>query len=338
MRLIIQIPCLDEAGTLPATIGDLPTVLPGIDDIRIIVVDDGSEDATADIATSLGATVVRLPVRRGLAAAFSAGIGAALAADADIVVNTDGDNQYRGDDIALLIAPILEGRADVVIGARPIATMRDFSRVKRMLQRVGSWVVRRLSGKAVTDATSGFRAYSREAALHLDVFSRYTHTLETIVQAASHGLRIASVPIRVNPVARPSRLIRSTAHYVLRAGSGLLRMFVVYRPFRFFIIPAAVSIAVAIAVGLRFVWFFVQSGGAAGHVQSLILSAMLFGMGAALTVVAFLGDLIAINRRMLEDLRLESRRRRFDAMRTAVDAPPRAMAAAESTRRAKSAG
>lgn len=338
MRLVIQIPCLDEADTLPATIGDLPTTLPGIDDIRIVVIDDGSEDATGDIAASLGAAVVRLPVTRGLAAAFSAGIGAALAADADIVVNTDGDNQYRGDDVALLIAPILEGRADVVIGARPIATMRDFSRAKRMLQRVGSWVVRRLSGTTVADATSGFRAYSREAALHLDVFSGYTYTLETIVQAANHGLRIASIPVQVNPVARPSRLIRSTAHYVLRAGSGLLRMFVVYRPFRFFIIPAAASIAVAVAVGLRFVWFFVQSGGAAGHVQSLILAAMLFGMGAALTVVAFLGDLIAINRRMLEDLRLDARRRRYDAMRAAAEAPPTRTAVAEPARRMGSAG
>jgi glycosyltransferase involved in cell wall biosynthesis len=315
MRLVIQIPCLDEAETLPATIQDLPTALPGIDEIRIVVIDDGSGDGSADIAASLGATVVRLPATRGLAAAFSAGIEAALAADADLVVNTDGDNQYRGDDIALLIAPIVEGRADVVIGARPIATMRDFSWAKKVLQRAGSWVVRRLSGTTVEDATSGFRAYSREAALRLEVFSGYTYTLETIVQAANHGLRVASLPIRVNPVARPSRLIRSTAHYVLRAGSGLVRMFVVYRPFRFFIIPAGASFAVALAIGLRFVWFFVQSGGAAGHLQSLILSTMLFGLGGALTVVAFLGDLIAINRRMLEDLRLDARRRRFDALR-----------------------
>ena len=313
MKVVIQIPCLDEAATLPQTISDLPAALEGIDAIRVVVVDDGSSDQTGDIAASLGASVVRLPETRGLAAAFSAGVEAALATGADIVVNTDGDNQYRGDDIASLIAPIVEGRADIVIGARPIATMRDFSWSKRWLQRVGSWVVRRLSRTAVADATSGFRAYSREAALRLEVFSGYTYTLETIVQASNHGLRVASVPVRVNPVARPSRLVRSSAHYVLRAGSGLLRMFVVYRPFRFFIVPAAASMLVALGIGVRFLWFYAVSGGAAGHLQSLILAAMLFGLGAALTVVAFLGDLVAINRRMLEELRLEARRRRFEA-------------------------
>ena len=313
MKVVIQIPCLDEAATLPQTISDLPAALEGIDAIRVVVIDDGSSDQTGDIAASLGASVVRLPETRGLAAAFSAGVEAALATGADIVVNTDGDNQYRGDDIASLIAPIVEGRADIVIGARPIATMRDFSWSKRWLQRVGSWVVRRLSRTAVADATSGFRAYSREAALRLEVFSGYTYTLETIVQASNHGLRVASVPVRVNPVARPSRLVRSSAHYVLRAGSGLLRMFVVYRPFRFFIVPAAASMLVALGIGVRFLWFYAVSGGAAGHLQSLILAAMLFGLGAALTVVAFLGDLVAINRRMLEELRLEARRRRFEA-------------------------
>jgi glycosyltransferase involved in cell wall biosynthesis len=313
LKVVIQIPCLDEAATLPQTISDLPAALEGIDAIRVVVVDDGSSDQTGDIAASLGASVVRLPETRGLAAAFSAGVEAALATGADIVVNTDGDNQYRGDDIASLIAPIVEGRADIVIGARPIATMRDFSWSKRWLQRVGSWVVRRLSRTAVADATSGFRAYSREAALRLEVFSGYTYTLETIVQASNHGLRVASVPVRVNPVARPSRLVRSSAHYVLRAGSGLLRMFVVYRPFRFFIVPAAASMLVALGIGVRFLWFYAVSGGAAGHLQSLILAAMLFGLGAALTVVAFLGDLVAINRRMLEELRLEARRRRFEA-------------------------
>lgn len=317
MKLVIQIPCLDEAQTLGATLADLPRSVTDVDRISIIVVDDGSADETADVAASLGASVIRLPATRGLAVAFSAGIEASLTAGADIIVNTDGDNQYRGADVATLIAPIVAGSADIVIGARPISTMNDFSWAKKMLQRTGSWVVRRLSGTRVDDATSGFRAYSREAALRLDVFSGYTYTLETIVQAANHGLRIASVPIRVNPVARKSRLMRSTAHYVLRAGSGLLRMFVVYRPFRFFIVPAAMAMAIAVAIGLRFLWFFVQSGGAAGHLQSLILSAMLFGLGAALIVVAFLGDLIAINRRMLEDLRLDARRRRFDAVRLA---------------------
>jgi glycosyltransferase involved in cell wall biosynthesis len=315
MKLVIQIPCLDESETLPATIGELPRELPGIDDIQIIVVDDGSADRTAHVAMSLGATVVQLPKRLGLAAAFSAGIEAALLADADIIVNTDGDNQYRGHDVAGLIAPIVERRADIVVGARPVATMRNFSWTKRLLQRAGSWVVRRLSGTSVEDATSGFRAYSREAALRMEVFSGYTYTLETIVQAAHHGLRIASVPVRVNPVRRRSRLMRSTSHYVIRAGGGLLRMFVVYRPFRFFIAPAAIAMALAIVIGLRFLWFYVQSSEHTGHLQSLILAGMLFGLGGALTVVAFLGDLIAINRRILEDLRVNARRERFDAQR-----------------------
>ncbi|HEY7788368.1 MAG TPA: glycosyltransferase family 2 protein [Casimicrobiaceae bacterium] len=317
MKLVIQIPCLDESQTLPATIKDLPTALPGIDDIRVIVVDDGSDDGTADVAASLDAAVVRFPTTRGLAAAFSTGVEAALLLDADIIVNTDGDNQYRGGDVALLIAPIVAGRADIVIGARPIATMREFSWIKKVLQRAGSWVVRRLSGTTIVDATSGFRAYSREAALRLEVFSGYTYTLETIVQGANCGLRIASVPVGVNAVVRKSRLMRGSAHYVMRAGTGLVRMFVVYRPFRFFIIPGAAAIAIAMLIGLRFLWLFVESGGAAGHLQSLLLSAILFGLGGALTVVAFLGDLIAINRRMLEDLRLDARRQRFDALRRA---------------------
>lgn len=312
MKLVIQIPCLDEAQTLAATLRDLPTGLPGIDEIAIVVIDDGSSDGTADVAATLGAHVVRLPTMRGLAFAFMTGIEAALALRADVIVNTDGDNQYRGADVARLVAPVIEGNADIAIGVRPIADMPGFSRTKKMLQRAGSWVVRRLSGANVGDATSGFRAYSREAALQLGVFSRYTYTLETIVQAVQRGLRIVSVPVRVNRVDRPSRLARSNAQYVWRAGTGLARMFVVYRPFRFFVAPAVVAIAAALALVLRFVWLFVESGGEGGHLQSLVVAAMLFGVGGALIVVALLGDLLAINRRLLEELRLEGRRRRFD--------------------------
>ncbi|MHB8494833.1 MAG: glycosyltransferase family 2 protein [Casimicrobiaceae bacterium] len=312
MRLVIQIPCRDEAQTLPETINDLPRSLQGVDEIRCIVVDDGSTDGTGNIARDLGVTVIRLPGKRGLAVAFMAGVDAGLALGADIIVNTDGDNQYCGGDVAALIAPIIEGRADVVVGGRPISTMREFSPVKKLLQRFGSWVVRRLSNARIEDATSGFRAYSREAALRVEVFSRYTYTLETIVQVAQHGLRVVSIPVRVNPVQRESRLIRSTTGYVIRAGSDLLRMFVVYRPFRFFIISALALMAIATAIGVRFLWLFVASGGAGGHLQSLVFAAMLFGLGGALTVVAFLSDLLAINRRMLEDLRLAERRERLD--------------------------
>lgn len=311
MKLVIQIPCLDEAQTLPQTIADLPPSIDGIDEIAVIVVDDGSRDATSAIAASLGAFVVRLPATRGLAVAFMAGIDAALASGADIIVNTDGDNQYRGEDVGRLVAPVLAGEADIAIGARPIAEIRQFSPGKKALQRLGSWVLRRLTGASVADATSGFRAYSREAALELAVFSRYTYTLETIVHAAQSGWRIASISIGVNRVERASRLARSSLQYVWRAGIDVARMFAVYRPFRFFIVPAGVAVAGGVLLVARFLWFFVVSGGAGGHLQSLVAALMLFGIGGLLVVVALLGDLLAINRRILEGLRLESRRRRF---------------------------
>ncbi|MEO8536652.1 MAG: glycosyltransferase family 2 protein [Betaproteobacteria bacterium] len=311
MKLVVQIPCFDEEKTLGATVADLPTTVAGVREIALVVVDDGSADRTASVAESLGAVTNRLPARRGLARAFMAGIETSLALGADVIVNTDGDNQYVGADIARLVEPIVAGRADVVIGARPIAEIAEFSAAKKLLQRVGSSVVRRLAGVYVADATSGFRAYSREAALRLNVFSRYTYTLETIVQAGQGGMRILSVPIGVNRVERPSRLSRGTGDYVVRAGIDLARMFVVYRPFRFFAIPAALSIVAGAALVARFVALFVQSGGASGHVQSLIAATILLGIGGALIVVALLGDLIAINRRLLEDVRLADRRERL---------------------------
>ena len=311
MKVVIQIPCRDEALTLPATIAALPCVISGVDEIAIVVVDDGSADDTAKIATLLGAHVVSLRAPRGLAVAFMAGIEAALALGADIIVNTDGDNQYVGEDAAHLVLAVLRGDADVAIGARPIDAMPGFSTAKKLLQRVGSWVVRRLSGVNVVDATSGFRAYSRESALQLSVFSGYTYTLETIVQSTQRGMRIAWIPIRVNAVDRPSRLAKGNAHYIWRAGTELARMFVVYRPFRFFILPAIVSALTGAALVARFAWFFVVSGGA-GHVQSLVVAAILLGIGGALVVVALIGDLLAINRRMLEEIRLDARRQRFE--------------------------
>lgn len=314
MKVVIQIPCRDEAATLSATIAGLPRTIAGVDEIAIVVVDDGSVDDTAMIAASLGAHVVSLRAQRGLAVAFMAGIETALALGADIVVNTDGDNQYVGEDAAQLARAVMNGDADVAIGARPIAAMPNFSTAKKLLQRVGSWVVRRLSGVNVADATSGFRAYSRESALQLSVFSGYTYTLETIVQSAQRGMRIASIPIRVNAVDRPSRLAKGNAHYIWRAGTELARMFVVYRPFRFFILPAIVSTLAGIGLVARFAWFYVVSSGA-GHVQSLVVAAMLLGIGGALVVVALIGDLLAINRRMLEEIRLDARRRRFERTR-----------------------
>ena len=310
MKLVIQIPCLDEEVTLPATLRDLPHVLNGLDAVEIVVIDDGSKDRTSEVAGKAGAHVVRIPGTRGLAHAFMVGIDTCLARGADIIVNTDGDNQYVGEDVAALVAPILSGDADVVIGARPITTIASFSTSKKVLQHLGSWAVRRLSGTTVADATSGFRAFSREAALRLNVFSRYTYTLETIVQAGQRGLRIASVPVRVNSVSRQSRLVRNSFDYILRTGGALLRMSVVYRPFRFFMIPSLLMFAAASAIGLRFLWYFVASEGAvSGHVQSLILAGILFATSAALFVVALLGDLLAINRKLLEELQLDARRR-----------------------------
>jgi len=312
VKLVIQIPCLNEETTLPATIRDLPREMTGFDAVEIVVIDDGSRDRTATVAGRAGAHVVRIPATRGLAYAFAVGIDTCLSRGADIIVNTDGDNQYVGEDIAALVAPILLGEADVVVGARPISTIASFSTGKKLLQRLGSWTVGKLSGTTVVDATSGFRAFSREAALRLNVFSRYTYTLETIVQAGQRGLRIASVPIRVNAVSRESRLVRSSFDYVLRTSGALLRMSIVYRPFRFFMIPALLAFAVATAICVRFLWYFVTSdGSASGHVQSLMLAGILFGASAALGVVALLGDLLAINRRLLEELQLDARRRRL---------------------------
>lgn len=333
-KLIIQIPCLNEAQTLPATLADLPKSIPGVDVIETLVIDDGSRDGTSDIARACGVDhVVRLRRNKGLAAAFAAGIDACLKAGADFIVNTDADNQYAGADVAKLVAPILEGRADVVIGARPIASIASFSRTKRLLQRVGSWTVRGLSRTGVADATSGFRAFSREAALRLNVFSRYTYTLETIVQAAERNLRIVSVPVRTNPVTRRSRLVRSTFDYAWRNAIALVRMSIVYRPFRFFMIPALVTFALATAIGLRFLVSYVTADGVAGHVQSLILMAVLYGIAASLCVVALVGDLFTINRRLLEDLQLQARRQRFESAVGHRDAPVAAPRAAASQRR-----
>ena len=313
MKLVIQIPCLDEEAQLPQTVRDLPRAIAGVDEIELVVIDDGSRDRTAEVARELGARVVSLPGSRGLANAFMTGLEASLALGADIIVSTDADNQYRGDDVATLVAPILAGRADLVVGSRPIGEIASFSLTKKVLQRIGSWVVRRFSGTTVADATSGFRAMSRETALQLNVFSRYTYTLETIVQAALRGLRVVSVPVRVNPPTRPSRLVRSNLDYLWRTGSGMIRIFVVYRPFRSFMIPAGMLFAFATLIALRFLFYFVTAGGSAGHVQSLILAAILYGLSGVLMAVAFLGDLLAINRRLLEELQLDARRTRLPA-------------------------
>jgi glycosyltransferase involved in cell wall biosynthesis len=282
--------------------------------VAVLVIDDGSEDATGDIARAHGADVVRLPVHRGLAVAFATGIQAALDRGADVIVNTDADNQYDARDIPTLVAPIVAGEAQMVVGDRRVEGIRHFSTTKKLLQRFGSWVVRRLSRTDVRDATSGFRAVSREAALRLNVFTRFTYTLETILQAGEAGLKVVSVPIRTHPgERRPSRLFRSNFGYVLRSLESIARIVVLYNPLRIFLRVGAVSVVLGGALLVRFLWFYVTGTNPAGHVQSLILAVILVVVGVQIWVVGIVADLIAVNRRLLE----ETLYRRRDA-----DRPP----------------
>lgn len=301
-RLIIQIPSYNEEGSLPITLASLPRSLPGVDSIEWLIVDDGSADRTSQVAREHGADhVVRLARHRGLAHAFVAGLEASLRAGADIIVNTDADNQYSADDIGELIAPILRGEAEIVVGARPISATPHFSSLKKILQKVGSLVVRKLSQTDIPDAPSGFRAMTREAARRLKVFNEYSYTLETIIQAGQKGMAITSVPVRTNPDLRPSRLVGSVGSYVRRQLLVLVRIFMTYRPFFFFATPGAVSFALGFIIGLRFVFHYVTAGGA-GQIQSLILAALLMGSGLALIVVGLVADLIAVNRKLLEGI------------------------------------
>mgnify|MGYP006142633085 CR=1 FL=1 len=309
MKLIIQIPCYNEAGQLPLTLPTLPRTVPGFDRVEWLVVDDGSTDGTAGLARSLGVDhVVELPRNRGLARAFLTGIEASLRRGADVVVNFDADNQYRAEGIPDLVAPLLSGEADVVVGCRPIGDIAHFSWIKKALQKIGSGVVRLLSGTHVDDATSGFRAYSRAAAMRLNVYSRYTYTLETLIQAGQSGLRVISRPIAVNPPTRESRLMKSMREYVWRSTVAIVRSFVTYRPMRFFMLPAVVGVAAGGLLGLRFVVLLVIQG-SAGNVQSLILAAILILLGALCAVVGLVADLLSVNRRLLEDIQLSGRLR-----------------------------
>jgi glycosyltransferase involved in cell wall biosynthesis len=308
MKLVIQVPCHNEEAQLPSTIGALPRSLPGFSSVQLLVVDDGSTDRTADVARALGVDrVLRLPRNQGLARAFTAGIEAALRMGADVIVNTDGDNQYRADDIPALVAPVMEDSADIVVGARPLSEIEHFSSIKRWLQIAGTRVVRSLTGTDIEDATSGFRAYSRRAALALNVFSTYTYTLETLVQAGYKRLRVVSIPVRINPPTRPSRLVRSTPHYVLQSLITLVRVAVIYRPFRAFALPAALSASIGAALVARFVYYYVTQAGTAGHIQSLIIAAMLVLIGGLLLTLGILADLLSVNRRILEEVQAAAR-------------------------------
>jgi glycosyltransferase involved in cell wall biosynthesis len=310
MKLVIQIPAWNEEQHLPATLDSLPSQIDGFEETEVLVIDDGSDDQTAEVARSHGAKVVQLVGHRGLASAFAAGLRAAVELGADVVVNTDADNQYDARDISTLVVPILEGRAQMVIGDRQVLKVRHFSFAKRLLQALGSAVVRRLSGTSVRDATSGFRAISRDAALKLNVFTRFTYTLETILQAGEAGLRVISVPIRVNPVkTRPSRLFKSNFAYVLRSLESMARIIVLYNPLRIFLRVGALPVIAGFALLCRFLFFYLTGSSPAGHVQSLILAVILIVVGVQIWVVGIVADLIAVNRRLLEEA-VEGQRRR----------------------------
>lgn len=300
MKLIIQIPCLNESGTLAIAIGALPREVPGFDKVEWLVIDDGSTDNTAELARELGVDhVVRHPVNRGLATAFMTGLENCLRLGADVIVNTDADNQYEASDIPKLTAPILGGQADMVIGGRPISETEHFSWVKKKLQHLGSWAVRVASKTSVADAPSGFRAISREAAKRLNVFNPYTYTLETIIQAGLSNMRVASVDIRTNEDLRPSRLVKSISSYVRRSLVTIFRVFVTYRPLFFFFWLATLLVVPGVMIGLRFLYFYLNGDGS-GHIQSLILASLFVILAALAGMCGLLADLISTNRKLLE--------------------------------------
>jgi glycosyltransferase involved in cell wall biosynthesis len=316
MKLIIQIPCYNEEQTLLITLADLPKEVEGFDQVERLVIDDGSTDRTVEIAQANGvAHVVRLPKHQGLARAFMAGLNASLKLGADVIVNTDADNQYLAGDIPLLTAPILKGTAQIVVGARPIDDVKYFSSAKKHLQRLGSWVVRLASTTNIPDTPSGFRAISRDAAMQLNVFNDYTYTLETIIQAGQKNMAIISVPVRVNKDLRPSRLFKSIPSYMVRSIMTIVRIFVVYRPFRFFAFIGFTIFGLGILIGLRFLYFYLTGHGT-GHIQSLILSSVLIGIGFQTILVAFLADLLAVNRKLMEDVQYRLKKMEYDKDKT----------------------
>ncbi|MDD3028040.1 MAG: glycosyltransferase family 2 protein, partial [Erysipelotrichaceae bacterium] len=300
--LIIQIPCYNEAETLEIALNDLPKQIDGVDKIEYLIINDGSKDNTVEVAKNWGINyVVNFKRNKGLAKGFMAGLDACLRNGADIIVNTDADNQYNGADIEKLVRPIIEGKTDIVIGERPIAQTEHFSPLKKMLQKFGSWVVRVASNSDIPDAPSGFRAYSREAAMAMNVTNEYTYTLETIVQAGRSKIAMTSVPIRTNGELRPSRLFNSMFGYVKRSMVTIVRAYIVYKPMKFFATLGTVIFLVGTGIGVRFlVYYFMGSG--AGHIQSLILSSTLMMLGFMTIVLGLLGDLIAVNRKLIEDV------------------------------------
>ena len=302
MKLAIQIPCYNEEKTLPVTLAQLPRSLEGIDKIDILIIDDGSTDGTVKVAHEHGVDyVIRLTKNKGLAFGFMAGLDASLRLGADIIVNTDADNQYKAEDIESLIRPILEGRADVVVGNRQTDDIEHFSFTKKRLQSLGSWVVRQVSDTDVPDATSGFRALSREAALQMNVVSKFTYTLETIIQAGKKNLAVTHVPVRTNEKLRESRLFSSNWSYIKKSVATIARIYTMYEPLKMFSYIGALIFAIGLIVGIRFLFFYFTSGGT-GHIQSLILTAIMLIVGFQVFVIGLLADIIGSNRQLIENV------------------------------------
>ncbi len=308
MKLIIQIPCYNEEVALPVTLSQLPEKIEGIDKIEILISDDGSTDRTLEIANEYGVNhIVTSTHHRGLARTFMSGIQRAIAEGADIIVNTDADNQYCAQDIEKLIKPILEKKADIVIGARPIKQIKSFSPFKKFLQFFGSKVVRLLSSTSTIDAPSGFRAFSRDAALSINVFDNYTYTIETVIQSKTKGLHIVSVPIRVNDTYRKSRLVKNIFQYIQKNSFTILRMFIIYRPFRFFALTGGLILFAGLILLARFIFLYLFDEGN-GHIQSLIISSILVITGFQTVIFGILADLLAINRKLIEDVQIRTRK------------------------------
>lgn len=319
MKLIIQIPCYNEAQTLEIALNDLPRQIDGIDEIEYLIINDGSQDNTVEVAKKWGVHyVVNFKKNKGLAKGFMAGLDACLRNGADIIVNTDADNQYCGDDIEKLVMPILNGVSDIVIGERPIDNTEHFSPLKKRLQHFGSWVVRKASKTNIPDAPSGFRAYSREAAMRMNVINEYTYTLETIVQAGRNKMACTSVPIRTNGELRPSRLFSSMFGYVKKSMLTIVRAFMMYRPLYFFSVIGSLISIIGVALGVRFL-YYLAIGQGNGHTQSLILASMMIILGVMTGIVGLQADIISANRKLLEDIQYHVRKLDYDGTRDRND-------------------
>ncbi len=312
MKLIVQIPCLNEEFTLPQTVADIPRHIEGIDRVEILIIDDGSSDRTVEVAREIGVDHVVCNLNnKGLAASFRIGLDACLRLGADIIVNTDGDNQYQGRDIAKLVAPIVKGQADIVIGDRQTDTIPHFELHKKILQKFGSAIVRILSGAKIPDAVSGFRAFSRDAAMQLNILTHYSYTVETILQAGKRNLAVASVPVGTNPKTRESRLVRNIPSFVINQFNTMTRMYAMHQPLRYFFIISMVIIGGGLVPVVRFLHFYLKGQGD-GHIQSLIIGGALLMIGFQVLAIGFLGDLLAFNRRLIEEVLVRVKRIEID--------------------------